>query len=1339
MSEYSIDSSVIESEGRLIIGSVVAHYYELIDTDFSYEGITEKGSHSGDVFIAYDYAENYDGYVVPVLYKTDMEAAADDEEFEQPDYEDQFFYVGTAEIDGVTYDKWRKIEDIDDEFCWESTAQQYVYTNIIVHEGEDEQLLINKSTLTAIANKIRKFVKTLNNSANGYIIDPSIIKSEGIFNSNSIEVVYKEYIDYGDGQYDGLNDGSSHSDVFIGYGFLQNDENILVPVIYDTDVESYAGKPDYSEPFFYMGTEEIDGVIYDKWRKIEVNEDTDSNIFTWDSDAQQYIYTNIIIQEDSSHSSGEQEETFQSSKMYPSEMPDKITQVYNVGHDEGYSEGYDIGLDDGNISINTTNIIENGVYDVADCYEATVAVPSVSTVDTIDDLPPSQPNNSIAIVKDSRDENINVNYLYNVEPKIWNGLVSLYGNYIWHDNDGNTYYSAYDKHYVLKGDKWVKKTWSGETNFYGNNIWTDGTNIYHSNGTSSDQYILNGDTWEPKTWSGKTSFDGKNVWKDNNGNIYLSCGAYQYILNGDTWETTILNGLNAPLGEYIWYDNNDNIYYSYPYSGGSQYILNGDRWVKKTWNVGSDLDANNVWKDNNGNIYYSSGTNQYILNGDTWEPKTWNGLTSFDGEYIWTDNNGNIYYSSGTNQYILNGDTWEPKTWNGLTSFSGTYVWNDNDGNIYYSNSNNQHILNGDTWEPKTWNGLTSFSGTYVWKDNNGNVYYSSGTNQYTLNGDIWETKIWNGLTSFSGEYIWNDNNGNIYYSDYNKHYIFVSLNGLLYSRINDEWVAIGKIGDRYNEGYNDGYDEGIIDGNISVNTTTIIKNGVYDVADCYEATVSVPSSSMVQTFDELSMNEPDNSIALVLNTGEPINDERLVKWRGLTKFYSELSSNILPTKWSGLTEFNGVNIWSDGSNIYYSNDTKQYVLNGDTWEPKVWKGRPKFQGRNIWSHGGNTYLAIGYGDDYVLNGDIWEPKTWNGVGTNEFYGEDVWSDGTNIYYSYGYTQYVLNGDTWEQKTWGGTIRVYGRYIWSDGKNIYYSNVNNQYVLNNDTWEYKNWEGLKSFEGWNVWSDGTDIYYSSGSTQYVLNDITWESKTWNGITGFDGRDMWSDGTKFYCSTGLNQGMLLPSESKLCHRSGDVWTEVCYVDGYDIGYETAKSQELYRVWDDYQAVCENSGYVYAFAGFAVTDRWYKPTRPIIVSGAQQYTSMFSHATQLTSTKVPIIIDSTNQWPSNIFAYCYALRTIPSIKVTDNVYSYSGWFLSCEALEEINFTEDSVIKASISFQYSSKLNESSIQSIINALKDLTGSTAQTLTLHATVGSGLTEEQKAAITAKNWTLVY
>ena len=82
--------------------------------------------------------------------------------------------------------------------------------------------------------------------------------------------------------------------------------------------------------------------------------------------------------------------------------------------------------------------------------------------------------------------------------------------------------------------------------------------------------------------------------------------------------------------------------------------------------------------------------------------------------------------------------------------------------------------------------------------------------------------------------------------------------------------------------------------------------------------------------------------------------------------------------------------------------------------------------------------------------------------------------------------------------------------------------------------------------------------------------------------------------------------------------------------------------------------------------------------------------------------------------------------------------TSMFGNCSGLVRVSFVP-ACIKLSISFAQSSKLDDASIQSIIDGLADLTGAIAQTLTLHATVGAKLTDAQKATATAKNWTLVY
>lgn len=109
-------------------------------------------------------------------------------------------------------------------------------------------------------------------------------------------------------------------------------------------------------------------------------------------------------------------------------------------------------------------------------------------------------------------------------------------------------------------------------------------------------------------------------------------------------------------------------------------------------------------------------------------------------------------------------------------------------------------------------------------------------------------------------------------------------------------------------------------------------------------------------------------------------------------------------------------------------------------------------------------------------------------------------------------------------------------------------------------------------------------------------------------------------------------------------------------------------------------------------------------------------------------------------TNMFRGCEALETIDGTPLNfSSITGVSINFLnSCTSLVDIRFAPNT-IKSSIDFRSCPNLSADTIQSIIDGLADLTGGTAQTLTLHATVGGKLTDEQKATITAKNWELVY
>ena len=115
-----------------------------------------------------------------------------------------------------------------------------------------------------------------------------------------------------------------------------------------------------------------------------------------------------------------------------------------------------------------------------------------------------------------------------------------------------------------------------------------------------------------------------------------------------------------------------------------------------------------------------------------------------------------------------------------------------------------------------------------------------------------------------------------------------------------------------------------------------------------------------------------------------------------------------------------------------------------------------------------------------------------------------------------------------------------------------------------------------------------------------------------------------------------------------------------------------------------------------------------------------------------------IRTTNVNGMNVmFNECHNLKTIGKITLDDTAYAFSNTFTRCYALENVTF--GGTIAGSLSFVHSGKLSPDSVASILAALQNRAGLTSLTLTLHKDVGEKLTNEQKAAITAKNWILVY
>ena len=151
-------------------------------------------------------------------------------------------------------------------------------------------------------------------------------------------------------------------------------------------------------------------------------------------------------------------------------------------------------------------------------------------------------------------------------------------------------------------------------------------------------------------------------------------------------------------------------------------------------------------------------------------------------------------------------------------------------------------------------------------------------------------------------------------------------------------------------------------------------------------------------------------------------------------------------------------------------------------------------------------------------------------------------------------------------------------------------------------------------------------------------------------------------------------------------------------GYGEAYEAGQKAEYDRFWESFQLGGTRTAYSHGFAGQCWSDETYNPKYEIIVTGAGS--NMYAWNGRITSTKVPIIIDTTNS--SGLFSYTTSLKTIPSIKVTERA-TYTSWFTGCGNLENITFTNDSIIANNINLSPCTKLMKDSLLNIISVLKD------------------------------------
>ena len=217
-----------------------------------------------------------------------------------------------------------------------------------------------------------------------------------------------------------------------------------------------------------------------------------------------------------------------------------------------------------------------------------------------------------------------------------------------------------------------------------------------------------------------------------------------------------------------------------------------------------------------------------------------------------------------------------------------------------------------------------------------------------------------------------------------------------------------------------------------------------------------------------------------------------------------------------------------------------------------------------------------------------------------------------------------------------------------------------------------------------------------------------------------------------------------------------------------GYQVGKQDEHNVFWKSYQDYGNRTDYMYGFYQLGWTGENFNPKYNMFPTNAHsmfrnsnieidlqstleglgvtldfKYCASMEYAFRYSKFTRIGVIDTTGCTETDLRLF---LADCPNLKIVDKIILRKNGstkltnssFLWSPNLEEIRF-DGQIGYYDIDFQSQSKLSAESVQSIIDALMNLTGLTPKTLKFHRKVFERLTDEQKATIVnTKNWTLV-
>ena len=208
----------------------------------------------------------------------------------------------------------------------------------------------------------------------------------------------------------------------------------------------------------------------------------------------------------------------------------------------------------------------------------------------------------------------------------------------------------------------------------------------------------------------------------------------------------------------------------------------------------------------------------------------------------------------------------------------------------------------------------------------------------------------------------------------------------------------------------------------------------------------------------------------------------------------------------------------------------------------------------------------------------------------------------------------------------------------------------------------------------------------------------------------------------------------------------------HTEGLTEGVEQGEKAEYDCFWDAFQQNGERTNYDGAFSCFTddiykpkyplraiIADRMYKDTAitgrvDVDLSNCNAILNMFTRAQV---SEIGVLDWSLVSTANYVIERCPNLTKIEKIIVSRNITLTGGTFSAVPLLTRVIFEGE--LANAWDARNLNAIDAESVQSIIDCLVDLTGQTSKNLRLHNNIGEKLTQAQKDAISAKNWTLVY